>query len=270
MDEKLRQLERDAANEPAAAGALLRARLRAGDVSMDRVRLAAFLGHEASAMAVDVVPGQPSADLEDWLQALRAEGIHVHVSEPDFDAWAGWSRRRRGDARNDSHVAIWVCDALPIAARAVMGPLTAQPVRRVEVGHRLLGRLFMPRERVRAAVAELVIPWALTAPECSAARPAPHAMYVVDIVAEVEALGVACRVLSSNYYSGGWDVIFSSADGAPLGGLVICSNGSFDPQQVAPSPWLDRIGAIVERHLGPGIEERRPWAAPRKRRRRSP
>lgn len=89
-DQRLRRLERDAAASPSpeSEAALLRERLRAGTLSLERLELAAYCGHEA---ALDVVgrtcdrihPGCPHGDL--CLCCGCHEGVPLGVD----DCWRG-------------------------------------------------------------------------------------------------------------------------------------------------------------------------------------
>jgi hypothetical protein len=67
-DQRLRDLERDAAHGGLQAGArLLLERVRVGDLTEERLRLAAYLGHEA---ARGCVPVEANLEPGPWLQAL--------------------------------------------------------------------------------------------------------------------------------------------------------------------------------------------------------
>lgn len=89
-DQRLRRLEREVAASPSleSEAALLRERLRAGALSLERLELAAYCGHEA---ALDVVgrtcdrihPGCPHGDL--CLCCGCHEGVPLGVD----DCWRG-------------------------------------------------------------------------------------------------------------------------------------------------------------------------------------
>lgn len=69
-DERTRNLERAAAQGDVDAEAkLLLERVRAGDLFEERLKLAAYLGHEAAVVALDS-PGPPSASLSEALLGL--------------------------------------------------------------------------------------------------------------------------------------------------------------------------------------------------------
>jgi len=95
-DAGLRRLERAARGGGAAARARwLRARLRAGAVSADGLRLAAYLGDPAAGLAAGTEPGD-DACLERWGWGLEAFGVDVCVraaaaaARAALPAWEAW------------------------------------------------------------------------------------------------------------------------------------------------------------------------------------
>lgn len=86
-DESLREFERKwlESSDPADEAAWLLARLRAGELDHGRLRLAAYLGSEGSALALgDLVPRVPEG-LIDWVQGLAPGQLR-------YTAWARGDR----------------------------------------------------------------------------------------------------------------------------------------------------------------------------------
>jgi hypothetical protein len=81
MDDRLRRLERRAGgNDLEARTRLVSQRLRAGQLSLEHARLAAYLGDEAAraALGEDAPPSASDlADLRVWLEHLRGYGTEV-------------------------------------------------------------------------------------------------------------------------------------------------------------------------------------------------
>lgn len=112
-DERLRKLERAAADDPAAQVRLLRERLRAGALSEQDLRLAGYLGHAPAAEALGERPFPPGVrDLQARLiglydygleAALRAQVALARTFLPQFEA------ERPGDRR--PHAALEAVDA---------------------------------------------------------------------------------------------------------------------------------------------------------------
>ncbi len=112
-DERLRRLERDADSDPTAQVRLLRERLRAGALSEQDLKLAAYLGHAPAAEAVGDRPYPPGVrDLQARLigiyefgleAALRAQVALARAFMPQFEA------DRPGDGR--PHAALEAVEA---------------------------------------------------------------------------------------------------------------------------------------------------------------
>lgn len=71
-DERQRELERKAsAGDVEAEAKLLLERVRSGDLTEERLKLAAYLGHEPAAVAVGIAasPFPPTQDIRRWLAA---------------------------------------------------------------------------------------------------------------------------------------------------------------------------------------------------------
>lgn len=112
-DARLRSLERDATNDPAAETRLLRERLRAGTLTEQDLRLAAYLGHAPAAEAIGERPFPPGVrDLQARLiglydhgleAALRAQVALARTFLPQFEA------ERPGDRR--PHAALEAVEA---------------------------------------------------------------------------------------------------------------------------------------------------------------
>lgn len=78
MDQRTRDLERSAQTGDATAEVvLLRRRVRAGDLSPERLSLAAFLGHLASRELLGREAPSVPAGYQDWLEPLRGRGPEV-------------------------------------------------------------------------------------------------------------------------------------------------------------------------------------------------
>ncbi|MCO5170393.1 MAG: hypothetical protein M9894_28995 [Planctomycetes bacterium] len=90
-DERLRHLRRAAADDPAARAALLCARLRAGDLPEDRLRLAAHLGDPAALEVLGAAPPTPS--LGRWVH-----GLAPWSQEDGWPAWAAEAYARAAAA----------------------------------------------------------------------------------------------------------------------------------------------------------------------------
>lgn len=77
MDARLRQLERRLRGGQAAPAALLRERLRAGQLTPRQLELAAHLGHEAAreALGAEALPAPPDGPFgQAWVEGLSAWG----------------------------------------------------------------------------------------------------------------------------------------------------------------------------------------------------
>jgi hypothetical protein len=102
-DQRLRRLEREAEADPAALVRLLRERLRAGALSEQDLRLAAYLGHAPAAEAIGERPFPPGVrDLQARLiglyefgleAALRAQVALARAFMPQFEADRPGDRR---------------------------------------------------------------------------------------------------------------------------------------------------------------------------------
>jgi hypothetical protein len=114
-DDRLRKLERrwKETGAPDDGAAYLRERMRAGELSQDRVRWAAACGHEPALRAVD--GPAPSADLA----ALQAELTGAHVQARFWVAVvrAGWTEL--GDDRVLAYVWNWERQLVGLRAYAL-------------------------------------------------------------------------------------------------------------------------------------------------------
>lgn len=75
-DERLRELERRylETGDPEAARVYLEARVRVGELSQARLRLAAYCGHEAAAASRLVPQGKPPRAYADFVEGLLEQG----------------------------------------------------------------------------------------------------------------------------------------------------------------------------------------------------
>ena len=89
-DARIRELERLAAQgDPGAAASLLAERLRSGDLPLDDLRLAAYLGHPPAVAALgEEAPSQPD-HVEGWVQGLAPWGERAVVQAALAAAFAG-------------------------------------------------------------------------------------------------------------------------------------------------------------------------------------
>jgi hypothetical protein len=82
-DQRLRDLERDAAGhgDPQAQARLLLERVRTGDLTEERLLLAAYCGHEASlCVARDLRAAVPvETELNEWVRGLRRWDLHASI-----------------------------------------------------------------------------------------------------------------------------------------------------------------------------------------------
>lgn len=103
-DSHLRELERRFRQTGSASdeAVWLRARVQAGDLSEDRLRLAAYVGSEGATQALLGDPTIQPSDLVDWVRGLEVFGMEplarasVALAEHVLSAWA---RRYPGDDR---------------------------------------------------------------------------------------------------------------------------------------------------------------------------
>jgi hypothetical protein len=128
-DQRLRDLEREAARGDLQAQArLLLERVRVGDLTEEKLRLAAYLGDEAAKLAV--AGGGPEAEHEDlatWLTSIETRGFRRPALEAIATA-AGLALSPNVDSMNDHAV-----------GTQLIRELTGAPVRRAAEAHRLAG-----------------------------------------------------------------------------------------------------------------------------------
>ncbi|MCW8139327.1 MAG: hypothetical protein KIT58_10540 [Planctomycetota bacterium] len=97
-DQRLRALERDALHGDVEAQArLLLERVRVGDLTEERLRLAAYLGDERARLALGESAPEPPDDIVAWVRGLDALGSEVATRvalvkevEPDRTYLRGW------------------------------------------------------------------------------------------------------------------------------------------------------------------------------------
>ncbi len=155
-DARLRTLERAAAaGDAAAAVELLRAKVRRGQLTAERVELAAYLGHSAARLAAPGVPAQPTSPTR-WVEELRRWGWPAALRAAL--AAARWAWGELPVPASTLEVAeAWLRCPCPTHAlaleRAALAVVTLEspvpPARRVPDG-------WGPRETVIAARAELL------------------------------------------------------------------------------------------------------------------
>lgn len=99
-DERLRHLRRAAADDPAARAALLTARLRAGDLPEDRLRLAAHLGDPAALEVLGAAP-PASSSIGRWVHGLAPWSAD--------DGWPAWAAEAYARAAAAAAAAVLPC-----------------------------------------------------------------------------------------------------------------------------------------------------------------
>jgi hypothetical protein len=173
-DTRLRALERAAQDDPSRSAELLVARMRRGNLTLDRVELAAWCGDPAARAAVSDCDGvwhvsweagtwwgresSPDTwlDLEPWLRGLARWGADVLVRAAVAAARVAWVHYVEGVGAGSTHYEGCSCCTPPIAIDAAEAWLACPCARHASEAERLGPGRVGPRRRWCTSVGQAI------------------------------------------------------------------------------------------------------------------